>query len=71
MQCPYIRGEYTDNVPLVVTEASHPAHHCLKDREDRIMCIGTSIGTELVAVGTERGCVILMDMDHGLLITVS
>ena len=34
------------------------------------MCLGTSLGTELVAVGTECGCVILLDTENGLLIMV-
>ena len=69
IQCPYIRGEYTENVPLESTEASHPAHVCAKEG-DRIVCLGTSMGTELVAVGTEQGHIILLDLDHGLLIMV-
>ncbi len=87
MQCPFIRGEYTDNVPLEETAASCPAYHCTQGGreegegggeegekgkvEDRIICLGTSLGTELVAVGTECGRVILLDMENGLLITVS
>ena len=97
VQCPYIRGEYTDNVPLEETEASCPAYHCLQ-REgegdggeeplleekgegkgggggggggDRIICLGTSLGTELVAIGTECGRVILLDMENGVLIMVN
>ena len=81
IQCPYIRGEYTDNVPLEETQASCPAHRCSLRREgqqgagpgaqDRIVVLGTSMGTELVAVGTEWGRVVLLDMGGGLLITVS
>ena len=39
-------------------------------KEPRIVCLGTSSGTELLSVGTEHGQVILLDMDNGLLITV-
>ncbi len=86
VQCPYIRGEYTDNVPLEETEASCPAYHWKyrgaeglggkeegkgKGKEgDRIVCLGTSLGTELVAVGTERGRVVLLDVANGMIIIV-
>ena len=78
LQCPYIRGESTDNVPLTLTEASHPAVQVITEMEgkaevegsDEVVCLGTSLGTDLLAVGTERGRVIILDMSHGMLILV-
>ena len=77
VQCPYIRGEYTDNVPVEETEGACPAYHWTHGKRegqgeegDRIVCLGTSLGTELVAVGTERGRVVLLDVANGMLIIV-
>lgn len=77
IQCPYIRGEFTDNVSRGETEFSCPAYHCVSSdegegegREDRIVCLGTSMGTPLLAVGTEQGHVVLLDMDAGMLLMV-
>ena len=70
VQCPYVRGEYTENVPLSVTESSHPALES-GSKNDTIVCISTSIGTGLVAVGMEHGTVTIWDVDRGLYIMVS
>ena len=81
MQCPYVRGEVTENVPLEETESSFPAHRLFSSREgaekeegaergDRVVCVGTSMGTELLVVGTEGGRVVLLDMDNGMHIMV-
>lgn len=65
-----MRGEYTENVPLSVTESSHPALEC-GSSGDVIVCISTSTGTGLVAVGLECGTVSLWDVDRGLYVMVS
>ncbi len=69
-QCRFVRGEYTTNVPLAITESSHPASECAHDR-DTVCCMSTSIGTGLVALGTEQGRVAVWDLDRGLYIIVS
>ena len=68
--CPYIRGEYTENVPSSTTEASHPAVYC-SGKGDSVVCISsTSTGTGLMAVGTEHGHISIWELDRGLLIMV-
>ena len=68
--CPFIRGEYTENVPSSTTEASHPAV-CCSENGDSVVCISsTSTGTGLTAVGTERGHISIWELDRGLLIMV-
>lgn len=68
--CPYIRGEYTENVPSSTTEASHPAVYC-SEKGDNVVCISsTSTGTGLMAVGTEHGHITIWELDRGLLIIV-
>ena len=68
--CPYVRGEYTDNVPSSASEASHPAVYC-SEKGDSVVCISsTSTGTGLVAVGTECGHISIWELDRGLLIMV-
>ncbi len=69
-QCRFVRGEYTANVPLAITESSHPASEYTHDR-DTVCCMSTSIGTGLVALGTEQGRIAVWDLDRGLFIIVS
>lgn len=68
-QCPFVRGDYTENVPMTMTEASHPARLCAVSG-DTVVCVSTSMGTGLVAVGTEQGHLGVWDLDRGLLIMV-
>lgn len=65
-----MRGDYTTNVPLAVTESSHPALECAL-LGDNVICISTGVGTGLVALGTEQGRLALWDLDRGLYIMVS
>ena len=56
---------------MEITEASHPAVVC-SEKGDSVVCISnTSMGTGLVAVGTEQGHVSIWELDRGLLIMVS
>ena len=72
MQCPFIRGESTDNVPISLTDASHPAIQVLEDQyRDQVVCLGTSYGSHLGGVATEQGHVILLDLIGKLTISVS
>lgn len=69
--CPFVRGEYTENVPISMTEASHPAVIC-SEKGDSVVCISSSsTGTGLVAVGTEQGHISIWELDRGLLIMVN
>ncbi len=72
LQCPYIRGESTDNVPVSLTDATHPALHVVAGEQDtdRVVCLGTSLGSQLVAVGTEWGHIVLLDLSCRLTILV-
>ena len=37
---------------------------------DKVVCLGTSLGTNLAAIGMELGHVIILDMSNGMLIQV-
>nr|CAD7460369.1 unnamed protein product [Timema tahoe] len=54
--CPFVKGEYTQNVPLSVTYATSPATPLLGENEDT-SCIGTSSVPDLVATATRQGFV--------------
>lgn len=41
-----------------------------EEKEDRIVCLGTSMETRLLAVGTEQGHVVLLHLDTGMLLIV-
>jgi len=72
MQCPFVRGESTDNVPITLTDASHPAIQVLEDQSrDQVVCLGTSHGSHLGGVATEQGRVFLLDLVGKLTISVS
>ena len=73
LQCPYIRGESTDNVPITLTDASHPAIQITGEEEetrDEVICLGISHGSQLVAVGTESGRIVLLDLSCRLTVLV-
>lgn len=54
--CPFVKGEYTQNVPLSVTFATAPAT-VIGDQGEEITCIGTSSVPELIATATRHGLV--------------
>ena len=54
---------------MSMSEASHPARLCAVTG-DSVVCVSTSVGTGLVAIGTEQGHIGVWDLDRGLLIMV-
>ncbi|XP_063222017.1 baculoviral IAP repeat-containing protein 6 isoform X2 [Bacillus rossius redtenbacheri] len=63
--CPFVRGEYTQNVPLSVTLATLPAAPLL-DEGDRLSCVSTSSVPELVATATRGGQIVLWNVARQL-----
>ena len=70
MQCPYMRGEHTDNVPVAVTEGTHPARVCA-GADDSVICVSTAANCGLMATATRQGNITLWDLDRSLYLLVS
>ncbi|KAK2707697.1 hypothetical protein QYM36_015405, partial [Artemia franciscana] len=63
--CPYVGGLGTPNVPLSVTMATGSAvQH--GDRGEDITCIATTSKEGIIATGTERGSVVVWNIDKHL-----
>ncbi|CAD5121553.1 DgyrCDS10052 [Dimorphilus gyrociliatus] len=56
--CPFVKGEYTNNVPLSVSNATERA---MSSGEEEITVIGCSLGTDCFATGTSKGNITLWD----------
>ena len=69
MQCPFMRGEHTENIPAAVTEGTHPARVCA-GTEDRVACVSTAANCGLLATATGRGHITIWDLDRCLHIMV-
>ncbi|KDR13250.1 hypothetical protein L798_12638, partial [Zootermopsis nevadensis] len=63
--CPFVKGEYTQNVPLSVTYAASPAIS-FGDQGEEVACIGTSSVPELVATATQHGLVAIWNISRQL-----
>ncbi|XP_070181060.1 dual E2 ubiquitin-conjugating enzyme/E3 ubiquitin-protein ligase BIRC6-like isoform X3 [Littorina saxatilis] len=61
--CPYIKGEYTQNVPLSVTYATHPAQ-LHGGAQDKIACISTTSNEDFIATSTRDGNIVVWDISH-------
>ncbi|CAI8029167.1 Baculoviral IAP repeat-containing protein 6 [Geodia barretti] len=67
-QCPFMRGDPTENVPLEVTEGSHPAVQVTAESADEITTIAVSPHSNLVAVATRLGILSIWDIGGSLCI---
>ncbi|KAK7901724.1 hypothetical protein WMY93_018493 [Mugilogobius chulae] len=61
--CPFVKGEHTQNVPLSVTLATSPAQlPNSSDLSDRISCYGFGSCPQFLAAATRRGKVCIWDV---------
>ncbi|XP_076097651.1 dual E2 ubiquitin-conjugating enzyme/E3 ubiquitin-protein ligase BIRC6-like isoform X3 [Mytilus galloprovincialis] len=61
--CPFVKGEYTHNVPLSVTYASQPAKRH-GDKKDKIECISSTTSDDFVATSTLNGNIVVWNCRH-------
>ncbi|CAH1791767.1 unnamed protein product [Owenia fusiformis] len=63
--CPFVKGEYTQNVPLSVTYATGPAmlHGTL---EDKITVVGRTSDDNYIATSTQNGNIVVWSMERVL-----
>ncbi|GAB6020665.1 hypothetical protein CHUAL_003335 [Chamberlinius hualienensis] len=63
--CPFVKGEYTQNVPLSVTYATSPAllH---SDRLEKFSCLSTSSYPDLIATATDAGNIVVWNLSRVL-----
>uniref|UniRef100_A0A4W3K7A1 Dual E2 ubiquitin-conjugating enzyme/E3 ubiquitin-protein ligase BIRC6 n=1 Tax=Callorhinchus milii TaxID=7868 RepID=A0A4W3K7A1_CALMI len=60
--CPFVKGEHTQNVPLSITLATSPAQFPSIDAPDRIACIGFGSCPHFLAASTRRGKICIWDV---------
>uniref|UniRef100_A0A8D0H8S2 Dual E2 ubiquitin-conjugating enzyme/E3 ubiquitin-protein ligase BIRC6 n=2 Tax=Sphenodon punctatus TaxID=8508 RepID=A0A8D0H8S2_SPHPU len=60
--CPFVKGEHTQNVPLSVTLATSPAQFPCMDGTDRIACFGSGSCPHFLAAATKRGKICIWDV---------
>ncbi|XP_061767077.1 baculoviral IAP repeat-containing protein 6 isoform X1 [Nerophis ophidion] len=61
--CPFVKGEHTQNVPLSVTLATSPAQYPNSpDCSDKIACYGFGSCPQFLAVATKRGKLCIWDV---------
>ncbi|KAG8444151.1 hypothetical protein GDO86_009363 [Hymenochirus boettgeri] len=60
--CPFVKGEHTQNVPLSVTLATCPAQFPGADGTDRISCFGVGNCPHFLAAATKRGKICIWDV---------
>ncbi|KAM4600039.1 dual E2 ubiquitin-conjugating enzyme/E3 ubiquitin-protein ligase BIRC6 isoform 3-T3 [Fundulus diaphanus] len=61
--CPFVKGEHTQNVPLSVTLATSPAQFPNSpDSSDKITCYGFGSCPQFLAAATKRGKVCIWDV---------
>ncbi|XP_069118544.1 baculoviral IAP repeat-containing protein 6-like isoform X2 [Argopecten irradians] len=59
--CPFVKGEYTQNVPLSVTYASQPARKH-GDSNEKIECLSTTNTDDFVATSTLNGNIVVWNI---------
>ncbi|ESP03095.1 hypothetical protein LOTGIDRAFT_157060, partial [Lottia gigantea] len=64
--CPFVKGEYTQNVPLSVTYATQPALLHGTSQPDQIHCISTTCDEDYLATSTLDGNIVVWDMTRVL-----
>ncbi|XP_078260781.1 dual E2 ubiquitin-conjugating enzyme/E3 ubiquitin-protein ligase BIRC6 isoform X6 [Rhinoraja longicauda] len=60
--CPFVKGEHTQNVPLSITLATSPAQFPSIDVPDRIACVGFGSFPNFLAASTRRGKICVWDV---------
>ncbi|XP_078085695.1 dual E2 ubiquitin-conjugating enzyme/E3 ubiquitin-protein ligase BIRC6 isoform X6 [Mustelus asterias] len=60
--CPFVKGEHTQNVPLSITLATSPAQFPNVDVPDRIACVGFGSCPHFLAASTRRGKICIWDV---------
>ncbi|XP_028844057.1 baculoviral IAP repeat-containing protein 6 isoform X2 [Denticeps clupeoides] len=60
--CPFVKGEHTQNVPLSVTLATSPAQFPSLDGSDKIACYGFGSCPHFLAAATKRGKICIWDV---------
>ncbi|XP_067844789.1 baculoviral IAP repeat-containing protein 6 [Heptranchias perlo] len=60
--CPFVKGEHTQNVPLSITLATSPAQFPSVDVPDRIACVGFGSCPHFLAASTRRGKICIWDV---------
>ncbi|XP_060789211.1 baculoviral IAP repeat-containing protein 6 isoform X2 [Neoarius graeffei] len=60
--CPFVKGEHTQNVPLSVTLATSPAQFPSSDCSDKISCYGFGSCPHFLATATKRGKICVWDV---------
>ncbi|XP_035610136.1 baculoviral IAP repeat-containing protein 6 isoform X15 [Oncorhynchus keta] len=60
--CPFVKGEHTQNVPLSVTLATSPAQFPTPDFSDKIACYGFGSCPHFLAAATKRGKICIWDV---------
>ncbi|XP_043914359.1 baculoviral IAP repeat-containing protein 6 isoform X2 [Protopterus annectens] len=60
--CPFVKGEHTQNVPLSVTLATCPAQFPGADNTDRIACFGYGSSSGFLAAATKQGRICIWDV---------
>uniref|UniRef100_A0A8K9UWY4 Dual E2 ubiquitin-conjugating enzyme/E3 ubiquitin-protein ligase BIRC6 n=1 Tax=Oncorhynchus mykiss TaxID=8022 RepID=A0A8K9UWY4_ONCMY len=60
--CPFVKGEHTQNVPLSVTLATSPAQFPTPDGSDKIACYGFGSCPHFLAAATKRGKICIWDL---------
>ncbi|XP_016428418.1 baculoviral IAP repeat-containing protein 6-like [Sinocyclocheilus rhinocerous] len=60
--CPFVKGEHTQNVPLFVTLATCPAQFPSADGSDKIVCYGFGSCPHFLATATKRGKICIWDV---------
>ncbi|XP_053567827.1 baculoviral IAP repeat-containing protein 6 isoform X7 [Bombina bombina] len=60
--CPFVKGEHTQNVPLSVTLATCPAQFPCTDGTDRLSCYGVGNCPYFLASATKRGKICVWDV---------
>ncbi|XP_058880863.1 baculoviral IAP repeat-containing protein 6-like isoform X4 [Acipenser ruthenus] len=60
--CPFVKGEHTQNVPLSLTLATSPAQFPSSDGSDKIACFGFGSCPHFLAAATKRGKICIWDV---------
>uniref|UniRef100_A0A8C1V3E6 Dual E2 ubiquitin-conjugating enzyme/E3 ubiquitin-protein ligase BIRC6 n=1 Tax=Cyprinus carpio TaxID=7962 RepID=A0A8C1V3E6_CYPCA len=60
--CPFVKGEHTQNVPLSVTLATSPAQFPSAEGSDKIVCYGFGSCPHFLATATKRGKICIWDV---------
>ncbi|KAK3718781.1 hypothetical protein QZH41_014030 [Actinostola sp. cb2023] len=65
-ECPFVRGERTENVPMCVSLATTPAKHHGQSRKAKITSISSSSCPCLMATSSDTGHIVVWDLSDQL-----